>query len=154
MSPAAAAAGGPSSRWAGIKTAARIMGPAALVSVAYMDPGNWAVSIEAGSRFGYQLVWVVVLSNLIAIQLQTLAARLGLVTGKSLAQVRVCVCVSRCCWQGAVLGCCCGLQALRDPYTHTPNPRAHLCVLRAHVHPAPRFVASPTPALCVSCCGC
>lgn len=51
------------------------------------DPGNWAVSIEAGSRFGYQLVWVVVLSNLIAIQLQTLAARLGLVTGKNLAQV-------------------------------------------------------------------
>ncbi|KAI8473829.1 MAG: natural resistance-associated macrophage protein-domain-containing protein, partial [Monoraphidium minutum] len=63
------------------------MGPAFLVSVAYMDPGNWAVSIEAGSRFGYQLVWVVVLSNLIAIQLQTLAARLGLVTGRNLAQV-------------------------------------------------------------------
>eukprot|EP00878_Enallax_costatus_P020006 GHUV01021130.1.p2 GENE.GHUV01021130.1~~GHUV01021130.1.p2 ORF type:complete len:144 (+),score=24.42 GHUV01021130.1:386-817(+) len=69
------------------REAARIMGPAFLVSVAYMDPGNWATAIEAGSRFGYQLVWVVVLSNLIAILLQTLAARLGLVTGKHLAQV-------------------------------------------------------------------
>lgn len=55
--------------------------------VAYIDPGNWAAAIEAGSRFGYQLVWVVVLSNIIAIVLQTLAARLGLVTGKHLAQV-------------------------------------------------------------------
>ncbi|KAF8064691.1 nramp2 [Scenedesmus sp. PABB004] len=67
--------------------AARIMGPAFLVSVAYMDPGNLGAAIEAGSRHGYQLVWVVVLSNLIAILLQTLAARLGLVTGKHLAQV-------------------------------------------------------------------
>uniref|UniRef100_A0A061SL89 Manganese transport protein n=1 Tax=Tetraselmis sp. GSL018 TaxID=582737 RepID=A0A061SL89_9CHLO len=70
----------------GWTNALRLMGPAFLVSVAYLDPGNWATAIEGGSRFGYDLVWVVVLSNLIAILLQTLAARLGLVTGKHLAQ--------------------------------------------------------------------
>jgi manganese transport protein len=61
-------------------------GPAYLVSVGYMDPGNWATDIEAGSRFGYKLLWVILLSNLIAVLLQTLAARLGIVTGKDLAQ--------------------------------------------------------------------
>jgi manganese transport protein len=61
-------------------------GPAYLVSVGYMDPGNWAGDLEAGSRFGYQLLWVVVLSNLMAILLQTLAARLGIVAGRDLAQ--------------------------------------------------------------------
>mmetsp|Transcript_46020 Transcript_46020/g.116456 ORF Transcript_46020/g.116456 Transcript_46020/m.116456 type:complete len:872 (-) Transcript_46020:137-2752(-) len=69
------------------REAVRLMGPAFLVSVAYLDPGNWATAIEGGSRFGYDLVWVVVLSNLIAILLQTLAARLGLVTGKHLAEL-------------------------------------------------------------------
>jgi manganese transport protein len=62
------------------------VGPAYLVSVGYMDPGNWATDIEAGSRFGYTLIWVLVLSNLMAILLQTLAARLGIVTGHDLAQ--------------------------------------------------------------------
>jgi manganese transport protein len=61
-------------------------GPAYLVSVGYMDPGNWATDLAGGSRFGYQLVWVLVLSNLMAVLLQTLAARLGVVTGKDLAQ--------------------------------------------------------------------
>src|SRR5690242_7897685 len=61
-------------------------GPAYLVSVGYMDPGNWATDLEGGARFGYQLVWVLVLSNLMAILLQTLAARLGIVTGRDLAQ--------------------------------------------------------------------
>ncbi|HLW75503.1 MAG TPA: Nramp family divalent metal transporter [Bryobacteraceae bacterium] len=61
-------------------------GPAYLVSVGYMDPGNWAGDLEAGSRFGYQLLWVIVLSNLMAILLQTLAARLGIVAGRDLAQ--------------------------------------------------------------------
>ncbi|MCS7042223.1 MAG: Nramp family divalent metal transporter [Bryobacteraceae bacterium] len=61
-------------------------GPAYLVSVGYMDPGNWATDIEGGSRFGYQLLWVLVVSNLMAILLQTLAARLGIVTGRDLAQ--------------------------------------------------------------------
>ena len=61
-------------------------GPAYLVSVGYMDPGNWATDLAGGARFGYRLVWVLVMSNLMAILLQTLAARLGVVTGKDLAQ--------------------------------------------------------------------
>ncbi len=61
-------------------------GPALLVSVGYMDPGNWGTDIEAGSKFGYRLMWVLLLSNGMAILLQTLAARLGIVTGKDLAQ--------------------------------------------------------------------
>ena len=61
-------------------------GPAYLVSVGYMDPGNWATDLEGGARFGYELLWVVALSNLMAILLQTLAARLGIVAGRDLAQ--------------------------------------------------------------------
>jgi manganese transport protein len=61
-------------------------GPAYLISVGYMDPGNWATDLEAGARFGYKLLWVVVLSNLMAILLQTLSARLGIVTRRDLAQ--------------------------------------------------------------------
>ncbi len=61
-------------------------GPAYLVSVGYMDPGNWATDLAGGSRFGYQLIWVLLMSNLMAVLLQTLAARLGVVTGKDLAQ--------------------------------------------------------------------
>jgi manganese transport protein len=61
-------------------------GPAYLVSVGYMDPGNWATDIEGGSRFGYQLLWVILMSNLMAVLLQTLSARLGIVTGRDLAQ--------------------------------------------------------------------
>jgi len=61
-------------------------GPAYLVSVGYMDPGNWATDIEGGSRFGYQLLWVILMSNAMALLLQTLAARLGIVTGRDLAQ--------------------------------------------------------------------
>ncbi len=61
-------------------------GPAYLVSVGYMDPGNWAGDLAAGSKFGYRLLWVIVLSNLMAILLQTLAARLGIASGRDLAQ--------------------------------------------------------------------
>jgi len=61
-------------------------GPAYLVSVGYMDPGNWATDLAGGSKFGYQLVWVLVMSNLMAVLLQTLSARLGVVTGRDLAQ--------------------------------------------------------------------
>ena len=61
-------------------------GPAYLVSVGYMDPGNWATDLEGGARFGYQLLWVLVMSNLMAILLQTLSARLGIVAGRDLAQ--------------------------------------------------------------------
>ena len=61
-------------------------GPAYLVSVGYMDPGNWATDLAGGARFGYQLIWVILLSNLMAVFLQTLSARLGVVTGTDLAQ--------------------------------------------------------------------
>lgn len=61
-------------------------GPAYLISVGYMDPGNWATDLEGGARFGYQLLWVLVMSNAMAILLQTLSARLGIVSGRDLAQ--------------------------------------------------------------------
>src|SRR5947209_3414327 len=61
-------------------------GPGYLVAVGYMDPGNWATGVAAGSAFGYELLWVIVLSNAMAIVLQTLAARLGIATGRDLAQ--------------------------------------------------------------------
>lgn len=61
-------------------------GPAYLVSVGYMDPGNWATDLAGGSQFGYQLLWVLVMSNAMAVLLQTLSARLGIVTGRDLAQ--------------------------------------------------------------------
>ena len=62
------------------------MGPAYLVSVGYMDPGNWATDIEGGSRYGYSLIWVLLLSNLMALLLQSLSVRLGIVRGRDLAQ--------------------------------------------------------------------
>ncbi len=61
-------------------------GPAYLVSVGYMDPGNWATGIAGGSRYGYALLWVLLMSNIIAIFLQSLSARLGVVRRKDLAQ--------------------------------------------------------------------
>jgi manganese transport protein len=61
-------------------------GPAYLVSVGYMDPGNWATDLQGGASFGYRLLWVIVLSNAMAILLQTLSARLGIVAGRDLAQ--------------------------------------------------------------------
>jgi len=61
-------------------------GPAYLISVGYMDPGNWATDLDGGARFGYRLLWVLVMSNAMAILLQTLSARLGIVTGRDLAQ--------------------------------------------------------------------
>jgi manganese transport protein len=73
----------PSSRWRRLLAFA---GPAFLVSVGYMDPGNWGTDIEAGSTFGYRLIWVLLLSNLMAVLLQGLATRLGIVTGRDLAQ--------------------------------------------------------------------
>jgi len=62
------------------------LGPAYLVSVGYMDPGNWATDLAAGSQFGYKLIWVLLLSNMIALLLQNLAVRLGIVRGLDLAQ--------------------------------------------------------------------
>jgi manganese transport protein len=68
------------------KTLLAFLGPAYMVSVGYMDPGNWATDIAGGSKFGYQLIWVLLMSNLMALLLQSLAARLGVVKGLDLAQ--------------------------------------------------------------------
>jgi manganese transport protein len=62
------------------------MGPGYLISVGYMDPGNWATDIAGGARFGYTLLFVIMLSNLMAILLQALSARLGIASGRDLAQ--------------------------------------------------------------------
>lgn len=62
-------------------------GPAIIASVAYMDPGNYATNIQAGAGYGYKLLWVVFLANLIAMLFQALSARLGIVTGKNLAEL-------------------------------------------------------------------
>ena len=65
---------------------AAFFGPAYLVSVGYMDPGNWATDLAGGSQFGYSLIWVLLMSNLMALLLQSLSARLGIVQGRDLAQ--------------------------------------------------------------------
>lgn len=70
----------------GWKRILAFIGPAYLVSVGYMDPGNWATDIAGGSHFGYALIWVLIMSNLIALLLQSLSARLGIVAGLDLAQ--------------------------------------------------------------------
>jgi manganese transport protein len=62
-------------------------GPAVIASIAYMDPGNFATNIQAGAKYGYQLLWVVVLANAIAMLFQGLSAKLGIVTGKNLAEL-------------------------------------------------------------------
>ena len=65
----------------------KFLGPAFMISVAYIDPGNFATNISGGSRFGYALLWVILWSNLIAIFLQTMSAKLGIATGKSLPEM-------------------------------------------------------------------
>lgn len=71
------------SRW---RRALAFFGPAYLVSVGYMDPGNWATDLAGGSKYGYTLIWVLLMSNLMALLLQSLSARLGIVRGRDLAQ--------------------------------------------------------------------
>ena len=70
----------------GWKKVLSFFGPAYLVSVGYMDPGNWATDLAGGSQFGYKLIWVLLMSNLMALLLQSLSARLGIVRGRDLAQ--------------------------------------------------------------------
>jgi manganese transport protein len=71
----------------GIRRLLPFLGPAFVASVAYVDPGNFATNIQAGSEFGYMLLWVVVASNLMAMLVQTLSAKLGIATGKNLAEL-------------------------------------------------------------------
>lgn len=70
----------------GLKRFLPYVGPAYLVSVGYMDPGNWATDLQGGARFGYQLIWVLLMSNLMALLLQSLSARLGIIRRRDLAQ--------------------------------------------------------------------
>ena len=70
----------------GFKKLFSFLGPAYLVSVGYMDPGNWATDLAGGSKFGYSLIWVLLMSNLMALLLQGLSVRLGIVRGRDLAQ--------------------------------------------------------------------
>jgi len=67
------------------KTLLSFLGPGFLITVGFIDPGNWATNIEGGSRFGYDLLWVITLSTIMLIVIQNMAAKLGIVTGKSLA---------------------------------------------------------------------
>jgi len=73
--------------WAVMKRALVFFGPAFVISVGYMDPGNWGTDIEGGARFGYELLWVILVANLMAILLQIISAKLGIATGKSLPEV-------------------------------------------------------------------
>jgi manganese transport protein len=70
----------------GIKRMLAYIGPAYLVSVGYMDPGNWATDLQGGAQFGYKLIWILLMSNLMALLLQGLSARLGIVRRRDLAQ--------------------------------------------------------------------
>lgn len=63
-----------------------LMGPAFIAAIGYIDPGNFATNIQAGASFGYKLLWVVVWANLMAMLIQMLSAKLGIATGKNLAE--------------------------------------------------------------------
>ncbi len=76
-----------SSKKRGISTLLPFLGPAFIASVAYMDPGNFATNIQGGAQYGYILLWVVVASNLMAMLIQTLSAKLGIATGRNLAEM-------------------------------------------------------------------
>ncbi len=71
----------------GLRAILPFAGPAVLASVAYIDPGNFATNIQAGARYGYSLLWVVLLANLVAMLFQSLSARLGIVTNRNLAEL-------------------------------------------------------------------
>jgi len=74
------------SRKSGLARLLPFLGPAFIASVAYMDPGNFATNIQGGAKFGYQLLWVIVASNLMAMLIQSLSAKLGIATGQNLAE--------------------------------------------------------------------
>lgn len=75
-------------RWkGGAARAFGLLGPAVIISVGYMDPGNWATDLAGGSQFGYSLLWVLLVSNLIALLLQHLSAKLGIATGQTYPEV-------------------------------------------------------------------
>jgi manganese transport protein len=71
----------------GLRASLAFVGPAVIASIAYMDPGNFATNIQAGAKYGYDLLWVVLLANVIAMLFQGLSAKLGIVTGRNLAEL-------------------------------------------------------------------
>lgn len=71
----------------GFKNLLPYLGPAFIAAVAYIDPGNYATNITAGSKYGYTLLWVIFASNLMAVLIQTLSAKLGIATGKNLPEL-------------------------------------------------------------------
>src|SRR5579863_604617 len=71
----------------GLRSFLPFFGPAVVTSVAYIDPGNFATNIQAGARYGYALLWVVLMANVIAMLFQALSAKLGIVTGRNLAEM-------------------------------------------------------------------
>jgi manganese transport protein len=71
----------------GLRGSLAFVGPAVIASIAYIDPGNFATNIQAGAKYGYELLWVVLLANLVAMLFQSLSAKLGIVTGRNLAEL-------------------------------------------------------------------
>src|SRR5262249_32404116 len=84
---ATAARGVLAGRKGGARAYLAFVGPAVVASIAYMDPGNFATNIQAGAKYGYSLLWVVLLANLIAMLFQGLSAKLGIITGRNLAEL-------------------------------------------------------------------
>src|SRR2546430_9221477 len=74
-------------RRSGLVARLAFVGPAVVASIAYIDPGNFATNIQAGAKYGYELLWVVLAANLIAMLFQGLSAKLGIVTGRNLAEM-------------------------------------------------------------------
>src|SRR5215470_4801041 len=74
-------------RRSGLSARLAFVGPAVVASIAYIDPGNFATNIQAGAKYGYDLLWVVLAANLIAMLFQALSAKLGIVTGRNLAEM-------------------------------------------------------------------
>src|SRR5438445_4504002 len=77
----------PSSALHRVRSASMLLGPAFVASIAYVDPGNVASNVSAGAQYGYLLVWVVVLANVMAALVQYLSAKAGLITGRSLPEL-------------------------------------------------------------------
>src|SRR5437868_11023405 len=71
----------------GLRTLLPFAGPAVIASIAYMDPGNFATNIQAGAKYGYELLWVALSANLVAMLFQALSAKVGIATGRNLAEL-------------------------------------------------------------------
>jgi manganese transport protein len=102
-------------------------GPAVVASIAYIDPGNFATNIQAGAKYGYGLLWVVLLANMIAMLFQALSAKLGIVTGRNLAEM------------------------CRDRF---PRPVVWVMWVISEIAAIPSSLAAPSGCRCCSVCRC